>query len=300
MGMLMKGETWADACKLVRGVPRFQYPVMVEAKADEIRCQVIKHPREASVEYRSYAGKPLYNMDFLTAKILLLMKDIGTHELDIGVLVNGNFNDSYRWVRSAKGYPQERLDKKTGKTAPALDESMVQIILFDLPECALPYDRRMIECDFAASGLRHYGVNCTRPERNLAHSEREVMHWYGHYRALGYEGAMGKTLDHLYERRRTFGWMKIKPSEDHDGRITGFNEAFSEAGEPLGRAGSINVVTEDGSTAAPAGIPHELGRELWANPEKYIGQWIEFYCMERDRAGGFRHPQFNRFREDKA
>lgn len=30
MAELMKGETWADACKLVRGVPRFQYPIIVE------------------------------------------------------------------------------------------------------------------------------------------------------------------------------------------------------------------------------------------------------------------------------
>ena len=35
MAQLMKGETWSDACKLVRGQPRFQYPVMVEAKRSE-------------------------------------------------------------------------------------------------------------------------------------------------------------------------------------------------------------------------------------------------------------------------
>lgn len=297
MAMLMKGETWADACKLVRGVPRFQYPVMVEAKADEIRCRVTFG--NGLVHYESYAEKPIHNMAFLDKAFLLLRQASGINEFDIGVLVNGNFNDSYRWTRSAKGYPVEKFDKKTGKTAPALFPTMVQIILFDLPENTKPYVDRLVDVDFACQGLRHYGVNATRPARATAQDADEVMSWYRHFRELGYEGAMGKTFDHLYERRRTFSWMKIKPSEDHDGRITGFNEAFSEAGEPLGRAGSINVVTEDGSTAAPAGIPHELGRELWANPEKYIGQWVEFYCMERDRAGGFRHPQFNRFREDK-
>ena len=110
---------------------------------------------------------------------------------------------------------------------------------------------------------------------------------------------MAKTLDHVYARRRTFDWMKIKPKETFDGKITGFNEAVSETGAPLGRVGSINVECADGSTAAPAGIAHGLGRTLWEDQAKYIGQWIEFSCMERDRQGGYRHPIYGRFREDK-
>lgn len=311
MSQLMKGETWADACKLVRGQPRFQYPVMVEAKADEIRCRVYKSGGE--ILFESYAEKPLHNLAFLASAFSLLFKQMQITELDVGILVNGNFNDSYRWVRSIKGLPTEKFDKKTGKTAPALDPSMVQIIVFDVPESTDQYIDRMIVADFAASGLRQYGVNAVRPARELCGSPEEVMACYAQYREAGYEGAMAKTLGHTYERRRTFEWMKIKPSEDHDGRITGFNEAVSSVdelcpetgavlvpkGTPLARAGSINVETADGSTAAPAGIPHALGRELWANPDKYIGQWVEFTCMERDRQGGFRHPIFNRFREDK-
>lgn len=111
---------------------------------------------------------------------------------------------------------------------------------------------------------------------------------------------MVKTTDHLYERRRTYGWMKLKPQETFDGRITGVNRAHSIAGEPLNRIGSVTVVLEDGSTADPAGFPHGLGADIWANPEAYIGKWIEFQAMEVDRAGGYRHPFFKRFREDKA
>ena len=110
---------------------------------------------------------------------------------------------------------------------------------------------------------------------------------------------MAKTLGHVYARRRTFDWMKIKPKETFDGRITSFNEAVSETGELLGRVGSINVECADGSTASPAGIAHGLGRTLWEDQAKYVGQWIEFSCMERDRQGGYRHPIYDRFREDK-
>lgn len=296
--MLMKGEVFADACKLVRGVPRFTYPIIVEAKADEIRCRVTFG--NGLVIYESYAGKPLHNLSHLDAAFNCMRQASGITEFDVGILVNGNFNDSYRWTRSSKGYPQEKLDKKTGKVAPALFPEMVQVILFDLPKNPQPFVDRMVEVDFASDGLRRYGMNCIRPVRWLCHSESEVMSTYTAYRAAGFEGAMGKTLDHLYERRRAFSWMKIKPKETFDGHITSFNEAVSESGTPLGRVGSINVATEDGSTASPAGIPHALGRELWENQAKYLGQWIEFECMERDRKGGFRHPIFNRFREDKA
>lgn len=297
MSQLMKGETWQDACKLVRGQPRFQYPVMVEAKADEIRCRVYKSGVE--VLFESYAEKPLHNLAFLASVFSLVFKQMQITELDVGILVNGNFNDSYRWVRSIKGLPTEKFDKKTGKTAPALDPSMVQVIVFDVPESTDQYIDRMIVADFAASGLRQYGVDATRPARAFANDEAEVLSFYEMYREMGYEGAMAKTLDHEYARRRTFDWMKIKPKETFDGKITGFNEAVSETGAPLGRVGSINVECADGSTASPAGIAHVLGRTLWEDQAKYIGQWIEFSAMERDRQGGYRHPIYDRFREDK-
>lgn len=298
MPALMKGETWGDACKLVRGQPRFQYPVMVEAKADEIRCRVTLG--NGLVHYESYAGKPLHNLAFLDKTFQLVRHHSGINEFDIGVEVNGNFNDSYRWVRSLRGLPQAKFDKKTGLIiAPALDPTMVKVILFDLPQNPKPFVDRIVEIDFACQGLRQYGMNAIRPARALANNEAEVLAWYEDFRSKGYEGAMAKTLDHVYARRRTFDWMKIKPKETFDGRITGFNEAISEAGMPLGRVGSINVECADGSTASPAGIPHDLGRALWEDQVRYIGQWVEFSCMEIDRKGGYRHPQYERFREDK-
>jgi hypothetical protein len=299
MAMLMKGETWADACKLVRGAPRFQYPIYVEVKADEIRCRVFRE--DGQIKFESYAQKPLHNLEGFADQFSKLFTMHGLDELDIGVLVNGNFNDSYRWTRSSKGWPKEKLDKKTGLMVHALIDLDVAFILFDIPGATQPYYKRAEVLDqISYNGSEHCGLRMTRPARHVCHSEAEVLARYVEFREAGQEGAMGKTFDHLYERRRTFGWMKIKPKETFDGRITGFNEAVSEDGQPLARVGSINVECEDGSVASPSGIPHALGRELWANQQKYLGQWIEFECMERDRRGGYRHPIFHRFREDKA
>jgi len=303
----MKGETWKDALKLVRGKARFTYPIYVEAKADEIRCRVLYHhghridlPSLPTVEYRSFSEKPLYNMQHFDMYFLEFFRQWpGCTELDIGIEVNGNFNDSYRWTQSSSGIPTCKLDKKTGKISPALHVSMVKAIVFDLPESEHMFNQRVHYIDAAQELLAECGMTSSRPERHLAMNEAQVLFIYNTFREAGHEGAMGKTLDHTYQRRRTFDWMKIKPSEDHDGRVTGFSEAISEDGVPLGRVGSINVLCADGSTAAPSGIPHALGRELWENQAQYIGQWIEFYCMERDRQGGYRHPIYHRFREAK-
>lgn len=299
MAELMKGETFKDALKPVRGKPRFEYPLYVEVKADEIRCQVMV--KDSGVEFLSYAGKPLHNLESFAAQFLALAVYTGRKEFDLGIRVSGNFNDSYRWVRSSNGHPKEKLDKKTGKVAPALDPSMVEFILFDMPESDQPYRYRLDERSAiaydASNGL---GLRMSVPLGEVAFCEDDVWRLYRQYREdLGEEGAMAKTLDHLYERKRSFNWMKVKPSDDIDGKIERLNEARSEAGEPLGRVGSVDVMMPDGSVASPAGFPHELGRLMWENPEQYIGQWLTFNYMERDRQGGYRHPTFERFREDK-
>lgn len=298
MAQLMKGETFKDALKLVRGKPRFEYPIWVEAKADEIRCHI--EYVNGGVRYLSYAGKPLWNLQHFDDKFAAFF---AAHphltELDVGVEVNGNFNDSYRWTQSSSGIPQEKFDKKTGKTAPALDVDMVEFILFDLPESTAEFWMRRPAINGVADVLMQFGLQVSRPEGRVCNSEHQVVELYNLLRADGYEGAMGKTLDHKYERKRTFGWMKIKPSETFDGRITKINRATSITGEPLSRAGSISVELEDGSTADPAGIAHALGGDMFANPSDYIGRWVEFEAMERDRAGGYRHPRFIRIREDK-
>lgn len=306
MPELMKGEVWADAQRLVRGVPRFQYPIVVEVKADEIRCRV-QWQRDVPggrVAFTSYADKPLHNLEHFTEAFTYYFRTCARSgaptELDVGVEVNGNFNDSYRWTQSSSGIPQEKLDKKTGKVSPALDVSMVKFILFDIPESRLPFNIRLATIDTEAGYMRVAGLNATRPVRRTCWNYNEVMSTYVEYRALGHEGAMGKTLDHLYERKRSFNWMKIKPKEFLDGVITGINRAHSLEGVPLDRAGSVAVRFEDGSTADCGGLKHAFAAAIYADPASVIGEWCECERMEADRAGGSRHPIFKRLREAKA
>lgn len=289
MAQLMKGQTWQDAQKLVRGKPRFEYPVYAEVKLDEIRCRVLYSQVTKCVAFESYAGKPLHNLGRFAAGFEDWFERAGYSDLDCGILVNGNFNDSYRWVRSSKGIPEDLAD------------ATVEIIVFDVPDDGLPFSKRIAQIDRIADALKvFHDLPTVRPEIALLFSEEAVLRMYRSARERGFEGLMVKTREHLYSRTRTWDWLKLKPKETHDAVITEVVQARSIHGELLDRAGSVRVTLEDGSEATPSGIGHELGRDMLSNPDKYIGQWVEFTRMEEDRQGGSRHPIFKRLREAKA
>lgn len=291
---LMKGKVWADHKH------KMTYPAVAEVKYDEIRLHVKRTGDE--VEFLSYEGKPLCNLESWSANFVLVMKLLCLNHLDMGVLVNGNFNDSFRWCRTKSGWPEEKLDKKTGKIAPALNSSMVEFYLFDVPEIRLPYDLRVIEREHAAQALNLGSIKTSTPLAVECASESEVDAAFDDFRKFGFEGAMVKSKDHIYIygcAKRIDGWLKMKPEAEADGKIIRIIEAVSEDGVPHGRAGSVEVEMEDGSRAIPTMRDHAFAQMVFENPDDYVGEWVMFTYMERDRAGGYRHPIFGRLREAK-
>ena len=281
MAELMKGKVWGD------GKPP-AYPLYLERKYDGIRCHA-RLPQNGGIEYLSYAGKSLHNLGEYSQEMLVLHNETGYREFDFEVLVNGNFADTYRYLRSSTGVPKE------------LKGADVQFILLDFPGSLSEYTyRRQDRLDAAVRAYSKGAVHLETPYERLVHSEAEVVEEFHKALASGHEGLMLKTPQHLYERgKRTAGWLKMKPEEDEDGQIVQINEAISLTGVPLGRAGSVVVHMPDGSTAQPSGIAHGLGKDMWENQEEYIGQWVQFKYMQRDRQGGYRHPIFIRLREEK-
>lgn len=278
--VLMKGESFKKYGH------KATFPAIVEIKHDGIRVRLTLTDKGLEVE--SYARKTLHNIvPLLGKKGEEWMRYIGVNELDIEFLVNGNFNDTYRYVRS-KVVPKDLIDAD------------VCLILLDAPEVKEPYSiRRHTVSSYAEIGHGRFDLPTIDTFGELVDSEAEMWQFYGWCRDRGHEGVMYKELDHEYSRKRTRSWLKVKPEETFDGKIIGINRATSIEGVPLDRAGSITVQLEDGSIAQPAGLKHELGADMFRNPSAYLGRWVEFKCMERDRQGGYRHPFFYRFREDK-
>lgn len=302
MPQLMKGNCWHERCdaKDRKGNPIVKYPVYVEDKHDEIRCHVLvdlTNPHDHRIKFLSYAGKPLANMDRFCKLFSDLAKGTGYTEFDMGFECNGNFNDSYRWVRSTKGVPDD------------LKDATFKFFVFGLPTLGLTLFKQKVEREAVAAYAKDWvSTPVLTPEVVLCDNAHDVENAFLNARARGLEGVMVKQPFALYERKRTDGWLKMKPENDADGAITALHEAVCgtdqpelglKVGDKLGRIGSATIRMEDGSEAAPHGIPHGLGRAMLDHPENYIGQWVTMKYMERDRQGGYRHPTFHRLREAK-
>lgn len=293
----MKGNVYKDRLgkKDRKGDPIVKFPMLAEIKHDEIRCHVIVDRDEYSVKFLSYAGKPLCNMGRFEFKFMMIAEATGYTEFDCGFEVNGNYNDSYRWVRSSRGIPEDLQDVQT------------RFFIYDLPQLVGPWSERLITRAALAVNSNFF---LKVPEGRVVGSDEEVDEYFKDVTDRGFEGLMLKTFDHVYRRgKRTDGWLKVKPEEDADGVIVGFVEATATVnddsrgvriGDALGRVGSVVLRVEGGGTATPGGIAHGLGRDMLRNPDKYLGQWCEFKYMEKDRQGGYRHPRFFRLREAKA
>lgn len=302
MASLMKGHVWHERCDAVnrKGVPVVQYPVLVEDKHDEIRCHVkVWHPDNSPVvTYSSYAGKPLANMARFNALFITLANSSGSDEFDLGFEVNGNFNDSYRWVRSTRGAPDD------------LRNATFKFYVFGLPAegGTMLYQQYLRTRLAMQAGCFAAPASVCVPRVVIANSAAEVEQAFLDARARGLEGVMVKQPYAEYERKRTDGWLKMKPEDDADGVIVELIEATATVDDPergvrvgdrLGRVGSVRIRMQDGSEACPHGIGHELGRDMQAHPEKYLGEWAEMKYMMRDRQGGYRHCTFKRLREAK-
>lgn len=294
MAFLMKGKHWSDRHKFRKSLT---YPVIVEPKVDEIRVRVRVDSAHDMVSYLSYAEKPLYNLQFASPMFLWIAYRFGISEFDCGFECNGNFDDSRSYVRSSKNFPAH------------LKNARKRFYLYDLPLSGFQYSyRRALIADILNATILVWEYLETLGGYT-ANNEQDVEQCYHRMRELGYEGAMIKTLDHLYQvGKRSQDWLKMKPEDTADGKIIGFVEAVAtvpnyatgvQVGDKLGRAGSIIVQLEDGSEARPHGIAHELGRDMLGNPQKYLGEWCEFAFMERDTQGGCRHPVFRRLRDSK-
>jgi len=103
---------------------------------------------------------------------------------------------------------------------------------------------------------------------------------------LGYEGLVLRTSDR---------WYRVKPQATADVYIRGWFEQMDKHKNPKGVLGGFE--TDYGKVTA---FTDSLRKELWENPDQYIGQLMEVQYKELYDTGSFRYcVKFLRFRRDK-
>lgn len=273
--------------------------VVLQCKRDEIRCVVEVTP--SGVTFTSASGKPLYNLNMFVEEFIFLAGKYGLSKFDCGVMVNDSFDITRSVVCSSKKvYDLKGRTFYPFKDGRGEQTYKARFYLYDLPGLKDSYDnRRKIMAEMA-----RWGRWFATPETevlNLANlgTLLNVQRVYEIYEAMvlaGHEGAMLKRLNHEYQPRRTTDWMKMKPEEEADGIIVGYNDGI---GKFAGMVGSVRVEFADGSTTAVSGMTDAVRQALTAEPDYYIGKVLEVRYMMRDSQGGYRHPRWYRLHPDK-
>lgn len=129
------------------------------------------------------------------------------------------------------------------------------------------------------------------------------------------EGAMIKDPNGLYDKKKSYGWMKIKAEETKDLRITGWFEG-KEGSELEGKFGGYLVDHEGVEVRVGGGYSAPQREEalkdcllLTADQEPVLqrgvkkryfdGTLVEVEFNEVTPDGSLRHPRFVRYRQDK-
>lgn len=125
-------------------------------------------------------------------------------------------------------------------------------------------------------------------------SVEEVYGAYADARARGKEGIILKDLDHPYEPKRSYGWMKIKGEETADVPIKALKPG-KEGTKYEGMLGAY-VVDFDGVEVDVGSGISDADR---LNPPHGVGDMIEVEFHEKTPDGSMRHPRYVRGRPDK-
>lgn len=192
-------------------------------------------------------------------------------------------------------------------------------------------DRRALVEQFVRYSL---SKALTKTPRYYAHSVEEIHDLYDQFRTAGLEGAMVKNPDGFYDKKKSYGWLKLKAEETEDLHIVGFynGEANTKYENLMGgvivrRYHGVGLYTD---VRVGGGWSDEQRHALWEDwkhdadlfgvnamvgykpgwsydPEtklpddlKLIGRMIEIQYQEITPEQSLRHPRFIRFRDDKA
>ena len=112
-------------------------------------------------------------------------------------------------------------------------------------------------------------------------------------------GFLQHALDEGYEgliiRAANGKWYRVKPEYTADVYITDWFEQLNTAKEPKGQLGGFG--TKYGKVTA---FTEEMRKELWDNPEQYVGKMMTVQYKELYDTGSFRYcVKFLHFRDDK-
>jgi ATP-dependent DNA ligase len=243
---------------------RLKFPCFGSPKIDGVRAKF-----KNDIFY-SRNGHPYIGLNHLKHQLRGIAE-----ELDGELTVPGvSFQIGSGWIRSNELTPNATFN------------------IFELPTIREPFISRLAMMD----DLHEVGKDINKVSHKLLHNESEVMEFYKKCRGLGYEGAVIKPYDYIYQGTRSYNWMKMKNLNTVDLEVVG---TYEGKGKYVGQMGGVIVLFKGKQNRVGGGWSDKQRKDFYDSPLLIIKKIIEIAYMEETDDGNMRHARFVGFRPDK-
>lgn len=248
------------------------FPCHISPKLDGLRA-VYKNG-----EFYSRAGNIFVGLSSLKSEMEDLMQQLAMPcQFDGELMVDG-----------------EHFNEISGKIRAFTEADNAHYHIFDMPSSEYTQTARLAFLDMIA--LRFNYPHITFVPHTTVMSVDAISTKYAEYLADGYEGAIVKQENGVYQDSRTWDWMKLKNTLTADCRIT---DIFEGTGKYIGMAGGLVVDFNGVSVRVGSGLKDTQRMYWWNDPEEIIGRTAEVAYQEETPDGSMRHPRLVKLRGDK-
>jgi DNA ligase-1 len=269
---------------------KISYPVYVDCKLDGIRC--IAEYKNDEIKLYTRSGKLLKNYKDLEESLHFIASVM---EVEDGFRFDGEITikdgDFQTLMRT--------VNKKDDGVAMGKDAIFN---IFDIIDPAHPNsilsERISLLFDIGENLKTEFEIpNVTVNIGEEVESYSKLMECYNRYVDNGFEGIVIKPLDGIYEYKRSYSWMKLKPVLDLDLLVIDIEEG---TGKYKGSLGAIVCDCDGVKVNVGSGYSDEERQSFWNDREFLIGKTIEINYQEKTKDGSLRFPIFGRFRFDRS
>lgn len=265
------------------------FPMHVSEKLDGVMADIYKD-YDGDYHIRTRQGKPIPSMQWLVERLKACdLFDTGEHAVgelyhDYGLPRVKNFNKISGRIRQE----QEQAYEIGFYMFDFYSEERDEIYQGRLNDLLWIWDK----CE----ELQHV------PFIGTVNNKQELVDMFERYMQEHptAEGVVARPVEgtvSYYKVGRSYGFIKIVPKPTVDLAVNSIVEA---EGDMQGHAGKVMCTYNDKEIPIGlSGLTHDIRKDMFINPDKYIGKIVEVKYKDITDTGVMRMPVVVRFREDK-
>jgi len=291
-----------------------EWPASVEIKLDGVRCLAMVQftVSGATVKFLSRTGKPINDFPAIRTSLYKWCKKLKDRAAffstlaSSGFVIDGEIISKDNQFNTIVGETHKKENSEIAAELHAFEMFTLDEFLngSGYMKNLYPQRRHRLEMAFkfydarvdTLGNIEEFKEVVKLSRRYIVNSHDEIEHYYQTFRNKGFEGAIVKPNNFPYEKKRSFGWLKIKDRNTVDVEITGLQEG---TGKFEGQLGALVVNFEGVTVNVGSGLTDALRESIWLDKDSHIGRLVEVEYHEVTPDKSLRHPRFIRFRDDK-